>query len=375
MKLTTKIKVATYRVLASYKKKTENQPLLAVLELVKECQGYSIQLDAAYLQEQLMNPLPKQACMNLLQRLVKMGYLKKIEVEDEYEWNDFVGDYRLVNNADQTHFALTALGEIAIQQEVFYEPRKGELEITLTKHTDFVNQPIIKIKEVDPRAANDTKEKKPHRTPQELAKLAHSETIYELKSSAYLLGDLERKCVKVESKEEEVLTIEIDEDGARVFVQDYEHYDQTYQLNKVRVELLGNEFDRLYQPVQDRVLLPFDKTDLTFERKHQLQKPRLSQTTFDSISLPIKVSPKDHPAAEQWHWELVYQGVQNRADYFWSAEEFEAFAEEKVALFEEEYRISLTNSIQWDRFVSQLEKRPKSFYTIAKLNTFQYLNY
>ena len=372
MNLTKKINVKTYWILAKYKVKKENTPMLSILTAVDEAMEDVGYINAAILCEELLFPLTEQAGENLLLRLKDMKYLKKyIHPNEDWEEYDYREDYNDKDDSDDNDYILTRLGQKAVQNKAYYEERKGVLKIYVASNqNDFITQDILKIEELA-KDIKDDEAAKVKDVPSFIRKMANEEEVLVLNNGAYVLDEIERKGI-IGNSQNEVLKVSITEKGSIAKILDYEHQKNDWSLGLIRKEILLNAYNGNFVLNQNIVKVPFDANRVLLSRKETITAPKIKSTTFEPLQLNINVSPRNNAEAESWYLELLRQKVVSRT-HFLSELEFINYGNDlakNFILFKRE----LTNRFSRNRVLKAFDE-DKDFYIRAKLETIDYLNY
>lgn len=352
MKLTKKINIDVYQVKAEYKVKVENAPFIAILQLAQEHEVITPEL----LKEELLHPLSKAACKNILSRLERMGYLEEHSLEIS-----ILSGYNTIKN----QMTLTELGKYAAEKEEYYQQRMGLIEIHVAENNEFISDRIVKMVEV--REEN-FDSKKLMNFPSELSDLANGKII-PLRSKSIGIDEVEKKCfLKIKNKAE--LSLSIENSKIIVKVEDYEKVIDTTE-EECRNEILENEFKKKFDTKLQAVKVKFDSGNLLFKRKVSIKKPLFQNTIFDAFELKnVEFTPATSQDAYDWYFELVKIRI---GKYFLNDQEFENFSTEIANLFLN-HSTDLKGTLSRSKMISILSDK-NDFYTKSKLETIDYLNY
>ncbi|MFK7796763.1 MAG: hypothetical protein AB8E82_04860 [Aureispira sp.] len=365
MNLKKQLNVNIYWLVATYKVKQKNAPMLAVLKAVRE-----IGATTAYdLQDHLLSPLSVQACSNLLARLKDLQYLEDWDEEYIQDWEE--EDIQDWDEEDQ-EYTLTKLGEMAVAQEVFYEERKGVLKIWTTSKNDFVQQEIIKIQELGKDAKDyQNEDAAMEKIPSSLKRRLSSEDILVLNNGQYIIDKIEDKGI-IGKPAHEKLTLNLDDRGLTAKVLDYEERQPSWTAAQAAQAILIHCYKERYIRERHLVKVPFDARNLALHRKETIEAPKLGDTTFEPIHLSLKLSPIDTTAAIKWYFARLKEHILSQPNYV-SEEAFKQDANElaeQFVLFEPQ----LSNQFPRALVLKYLNKRA-DFYIRAKLETINYLTY
>lgn len=365
MNLKKKIKVKTYWVIAEYKVKKEHTPMLAILKAINELMMDKEYINAKMLFEHLLYPLSEQATENLLLRLKDMNYLRKHSyLNEDDNWED---DFE----EESKGYILSELGRDAVRNNSYYEQQKGVLKIQITDKNDFVLQEIIKI-EPSGKDIKDIKDARVEELPSFIINgLVKPGKKYVLNDGEYILDKIEKKGI-VDDEKDIFLDVKLDKKGSTAKVLNYENHDDSWTEKLVKKELLRNEFGQNYMPNKNLVKVPFDKFKVMLSRTETIAKPKVGATDFEALKLDVNVSPRNSEEAEWWYLEALKQEILNSA-YFLSEAEFQQCANDlakKFILFEEELMGKFSRTTVLEKFGQK-----DDFYTRAKLETIDYLNY
>lgn len=359
MKLTKNIKVKVYEVLADYKVKVKKSSLIAILKFAYENGG---EVTSSQLYSDLLQPLSKKACENILERLLNMGYFKKEEFYDD----DFYDNFHSRNNDDKVRYSLTELGYTSALQEEFYENRNGVLKI-FTTNSEFIEQKVVAIKEVGRQQSFEQEDLQDINT--ELINLQSSKQHIILENGTFILDNFQEKCrtFKDESKE---LTLRTNETHSILNLMSFRDTLRENYL-EIRNEILRNEFDSVFLEKEQLLKVDFDTNDLALQKNLTIHKPTINRTIFSSVIIEnVNLSPENINGARNWFKALIIQRI-NR--YFLSKSEFNEFSNKIAQEFELFYK-ELENYVLKEDIVQELDTE-KDFYKKAKLETIDYLNY
>ncbi len=292
MKLTKTINIETYEVLSNYKVKVKQSPFIAILKFAEE-NGKYITVEKLY---DFLYPLSKKACENILNRLTNMGYFD-----------------------EKDYYYLTELGCEAAKQEVFYEERKGMLRVYFANN-EFIEQKIVKIEELNRKEDfDDSSLSNINRTFLNNLDLKQKIT---LENGIYILDTLEKKCRELKRAQEQ-LVFETTKDYCSVrlleFIGNFKNKE-----DEVRHHMLKQEFNENYLEERETIKTEFDPQNLQLQRDIKIENPRISNTSFDAITVKsVKHSPMNLDDAQKWFKALVTERINK---YFLSEEEFNQFA-------------------------------------------------
>jgi len=383
MKLIKDLTINIYEVIADYKVKIENAPFIAILKFAEEKGGV---ITPELLQKELLNPLSTKACENLLKRLINLNYiellkhsdiddsilsiqekaekriqealreLNQIEVEHETFQQNYVAD----------QYKLTNLGYISAQKEEFYDERNGLLKLYVAEENEFIEQRIVKIEEFNRDFDENTKIQDLN---YELKSLLGNKVVVNLKNNKFILDKFEPKC-KILKQEKHQLNFSTNKEGVTIKMMNFEiHGDYTEQ--EVKNIILENEFSHDYDSNTNILKIYFDKNKLELQRNELISQPIVSETKFKEVEIKnIKVSPHDIEDARKWHLELLKNQINS---YVFTEKEFVEIANNTADKFEL-FKGKLNNSISRKQFITELDNT-KDFYTKAKLETIDFLNY
>lgn len=338
--------IEVYQVELVLKVKTKQSPFIAVLMLALELE----EISAASLQQNLLASLPVRACENLLNRLEQQGYLKK----ENKGWN--------------VSYVLTDYGHQSATDKSYWIGEKGVYNVFVS-NSNLFEQKIIKIEKVD--RAEDDRNNNILNTPREIRK--YEKQVLLINKSEAIIEDIEAKCFNLKplSCELEIIsndnetTIKITNNNQNLFSTDFQIDEVTLQE-----ELLTASKDFDYDSKKKIILIPFNKDNLSYNRKTIINNPIFKNNTFQSIELEAMLHiPSDSYDADLWYNELLFKNLNK---YYLDEDSFSEYADGLISPLNDYYRIS---SPYREDFLEQIKERTDAFYQIAKIETIDYLNY
>ena len=286
-----------------------------------------------------------------------MGYF---EIEDNYYLNSHYDENYI--------YMLTELGYQSAQQEEFYDNRRGILRLYITNN-EFVPQNIVKITELRDDSYKNDETELIYTNNTVLNRIKNTQNILNLNNGNFILDSFEEKC-RILKEETKQLIIDTQEKYSKITLLDFKGYLEE-GTNEITNSLLSNEFHSDYNEKDSILFVEYNKDNLSLVRSVEIKEPKLYQTKFDKITLSsIKVSPKNLNDAKKWYKDLLVEQVN---EYFFTDKDFMNLANNIASRFDL-FETKLKGSITRNELSKKLNDK-EDFYTKAKLETIDYLNY
>lgn len=340
--------IEVYQVELALKEKTKQSPFIAILILAQEQDVIS----ALTLQQHLLTTLPVRACGNLLKRLEQQGYLQQIEE----------GMFGEIN------YLLTTLGKDSAIDKSFWIGEKGLYNVYLSNN-DLIDQRIFKPGKVD--KPGDDRHNNILKTPFEIVQ--YENRIISINRTEVMIEDVERKCFQMKPANciLEVVTnasesrLNVSKDGQKLYQTDI-HIEE--EILKRELLETCDEFE--YDLDKNAITTEFNSENLSFKRKVKITKPFFQGYYFNQVDLEnISHIPCDKENADMWYWELLFQ---NMTEYFPDEKSFNEFATNLAKLFLPHFDLTIPTRKE---MANIFRERGNAFYQIAKIETFDLLNY
>lgn len=345
IELTKTVNITKWQVVASYKERIKSDAYVGILKYALEQGDEGVIPQMLY--DNLLKPLSYTACKNILFRLREKGYFRK-------------------NEEDEKRYYLTNLGRDSALDEVFYDDKTSVLNIYYCA-SKLLEQSIVKIEVVD-RPPNLTEKETRNSRGGRNFPMRLNETRYEplkLGNKVIIIENFNSEVVP--SKTKEVLKIISTKNRTNLNLLQYQQ-DLNRSYFDVKEELLYNAFSSQYNG--QNLSIPFNKNNLNFKQNINIDTPRFLRNEFDYCMLEnIPVQPISINCAMKWHLALLSRDLKK---HFIHDNEFQDYEQQKRKAFYAEHQPYIVSKNQ---MINYLQKHPKSFYKIAKLETANLLTY
>lgn len=338
--------IEVYQVPLTLKIKTKQSPFIAILILALELD----EISEDTLKQNLLSALPLRACDNLLKRLEQQGYIKN------------------KNSGRQASYVLTDLGKESAINKSFWIGEKGLYKVFVVR-TNLFEQRIIKVEKVDRSDKNEPNEILT--TPKEIKK--YEKHILSINKSEIIIEDIEDKCFKLNSIACDLeITSKEEESTLKIYHNKQNLFNYRIEIDEIQLqeELLVTSYDFEYDEEKKVILTPFNKDNISFNRKVKISNPVFKNITFQPIELDAMLHiPSDMNNANLWYYELLFKNINQ---YFLDETSFSEFAEGLTLPIEKFYNLNIPNR---EEMIAHLKYRNDAFYERIKLETIDYLNY
>lgn len=352
--------IQVFQVELALKVKAKQSPFIAILILAKEEDGVS----AETLQEKLLPTLPLRACSNLLKRLKGQEYL---ESTYGYPYEEDESDVF-------TNYTLTEFGNECAQDQTYWIGEKGVYNVFVDEHLfdcQLSNYHILRIEKV--RELSDDRHGKNHskKTPRVLS--AYQKVKLNIDKNEYLIEEVENWCFQLPAIKSSLrLTSNGKETTLFIYHGDNQIFKTEVDIDELTLqnELLVGDESLDYDKKKRAILTDFISEDLSFHRKTMVASPVFRGIRFKQVELEnIPYTPRDKKNAEKWYFELL---LRNLNSYFFDEKDFKEYASSWASPFQKHFKLEVPTR---EEFLKVLKKKGNAFYSIARLDAIDYLNY
>lgn len=354
------IQAETYIVQGTILRPSRRNPLIPVLMLAHEYENRGKPFAAVDLQQELLPALPVVAAKNLLDRLKGMGLLDRGS-ERYYDEDDDESE------KEDGQFWLTELGRASAEQKIIWEPEHGAFELVLTHH-HLLDQKIVALDSIT--KYDDARANTP--IPREI--LGFREVVQLLETGRMIISSLEKNCQSL-GKVPLVLEIELARQaitakvkkGNTILCQQplLDDLNFVFAVGEIMLGLSEGEYD----PSTYTVSVPFDPSNLAFQRDVGVTNPQFEEEPFDDVTIKdVRHIPSDKVNAQKWHQQLV---LEKAHDWFHNMEAYRTHERAIAQRFLPEYKLDDVPIQMMQDHACTTEK----FYQRMKFFAFQDLNY
>ena len=354
------------QVLAKYQKKEPNPIFTAILKQALENDGELTIEDA---RENLSGEtLNKRMWKNLLDRLTAQKYFAREKVGRQQQYARYDDDFYNKYLEEEFIYELTTFGQKVAQQNTFFKPMKGVLEIWMLKEeSDLFPHKIVKVLEKERRQENnnfkDTKDFD-----------VNEEQTFDLKNASFRFEKLEEKCNLI-ADESLILEINADNNNNLATIEDLsfilkDNYDEIITASRLKDLFLEQKHGRNYIEADQVVKTTFDG-NTQFERTEYIQKPTIEDLGFDALQLN-NVSFNALTEADAQAWRLAWL-KENVKDYIFEETSFEKIDYEVWKKFEPYFKLPRLAIATFEDYLEQ--NSSENFYALMKIQAPQLLNY
>lgn len=352
--------IDVFQVELALRVKAKRSPFIAILILAQEEDGVS----AKTLQEKLLPMLPLRACSNLLRRLEQQGYLSPTY---QHSYDDNFSDEHL-------DYVLTDLGFDCAEDKSYWVGEKGIYNVWVSENlfnSQISNYHIIRIERAKQLSDDRNEKYVAGSTPPFLS--AYQKMSLTIHNSEYLVEEVESRCFQLPTVNAKLRLKAIGNDTTlSVNVGEKQIFKTEIDIDELTLqnELLARDEGLNYDIRKRSIRTDFDSKDLSFTRKTMVASPIFRGMLFNRVELEgIPHIPSDVKNADLWYSELL---LRNMNDYFFDEKDFTAYASKWALPFQEHFKIKVPTR---KGFKKALKGKEGTFYSVAKLETIDYLSY